>query len=66
MVRILKKYKNKITLSVGDGANDVPMILEANIGVGISGKEGTQVSKKYFNINRLFDQQTIQLVNFDF
>ena len=43
MVRILKKYKNKITLSIGDGANDVPMILEASIGIGISGKEGTQV-----------------------
>ena len=46
MVRILKQYKNKITLSIGDGANDVPMILEANIGVGISGKEGTQVRYK--------------------
>jgi len=26
---------------VGDGANDVPMIMEAHIGVGIRGKEGT-------------------------
>lgn len=31
-----------ITLAVGDGANDVPMIMEAHIGVGIQGKEGTQ------------------------
>lgn len=31
-----------ITLSIGDGANDVPMILTANIGIGIAGKEGTQ------------------------
>ena len=31
-----------IRLSIGDGANDVPMIMEANIGVGIRGKEGTQ------------------------
>jgi P-type E1-E2 ATPase len=30
------------TLSIGDGANDVPMIMEAHIGVGIRGKEGTQ------------------------
>lgn len=30
------------TLSVGDGANDVAMIQEAQIGVGISGKEGRQ------------------------
>lgn len=43
MVRILKKYKGKVTLCVGDGANDVPMILESNVGIGISGKEGTQV-----------------------
>ena len=31
-----------MTLSVGDGANDVPMILEASVGVGISGNEGMQ------------------------
>lgn len=30
------------TLAIGDGANDVPMIQAANIGVGISGKEGMQ------------------------
>ncbi|KAF0687190.1 Aste57867_21046 [Aphanomyces stellatus] len=30
------------TLSIGDGANDVPMIQEAHIGVGISGQEGLQ------------------------
>ena len=39
----LARYKRKsISLSIGDGANDVPMIMEANIGVGIRGKEGTQ------------------------
>lgn len=31
-----------ISLAIGDGANDVPMIQEAQIGVGISGKEGRQ------------------------
>ncbi|CAI5739582.1 unnamed protein product [Hyaloperonospora brassicae] len=30
------------TLSIGDGANDVPMIQSAHIGVGISGQEGLQ------------------------
>lgn len=30
------------TLSIGDGANDVPMIQSAHIGVGISGQEGMQ------------------------
>ena len=31
-----------VTLSVGDGANDVPMIQTAHIGVGIHGLEGRQ------------------------
>jgi P-type E1-E2 ATPase len=33
-----------VTLAIGDGANDVSMIQEANVGIGISGKEGLQVS----------------------
>jgi P-type E1-E2 ATPase len=41
VVGLAKKNGKWITLSVGDGANDVPMILEAHIGVGIRGKEGT-------------------------
>ena len=31
---------NPVTLAIGDGANDVGMIHEAKVGVGISGKEG--------------------------
>uniref|UniRef100_A0A7S2W787 Phospholipid-transporting ATPase n=1 Tax=Mucochytrium quahogii TaxID=96639 RepID=A0A7S2W787_9STRA len=31
-----------ITLAIGDGANDVPMIQSAHVGVGISGHEGRQ------------------------
>ena len=34
--------KKVITLAIGDGANDVPMIQRAHIGVGISGLEGLQ------------------------
>jgi phospholipid-transporting ATPase len=34
------KYPEKTTLAVGDGANDVNMITNANVGVGISGLEG--------------------------
>ena len=41
VVGLAKKNGTWITLSVGDGANDVPMIMEAHIGVGIRGKEGT-------------------------
>jgi len=37
---IRKRFKNKVTLSIGDGANDVNMILQAHVGVGIFGKEG--------------------------
>ena len=29
-----------VTLAIGDGANDVPMLQEAQVGVGISGREG--------------------------
>ena len=42
VVALAKRYTPKITLSIGDGANDVPMIMEAHIGVGIRGKEGSQ------------------------
>ncbi|CAN0548237.1 unnamed protein product, partial [Ectocarpus sp. 12 AP-2014] len=31
-----------VTLSVGDGANDVPMLQSAHVGVGIHGLEGAQ------------------------
>ncbi|GMF25159.1 unnamed protein product [Phytophthora fragariaefolia] len=37
-------YPDKVTLSIGDGANDVPMIQGAHIGVGIAGEEGHQAS----------------------
>ena len=33
------------TLSIGDGANDVNMISEAHIGVGIKGLEGNQAAR---------------------
>lgn len=42
VVQLTCKNSNLLSLAVGDGANDVPMIMQANIGVGISGKEGTQ------------------------
>lgn len=35
-------FEKPITLAIGDGANDVAMIQEAQVGVGISGKEGRQ------------------------
>ena len=43
MVSLVKNnVKNAITLAIGDGANDVPMIKSAHVGIGISGQEGLQ------------------------
>lgn len=45
VVKLAKIHGDWITLSIGDGANDVPMIMEAHIGVGIQGKEGSQAAR---------------------
>ncbi|KAA6389783.1 MAG: putative phospholipid-transporting ATPase IA [Streblomastix strix] len=42
VVDAIKGNTKSITLAIGDGANDVPMIQKAHIGVGISGNEGMQ------------------------
>lgn len=42
VTRLVKDGIGKITLAIGDGANDVGMLQEADIGVGISGVEGMQ------------------------
>ncbi len=42
VVALVKNTLSQVVLSIGDGANDVPMIKEAHVGVGISGKEGRQ------------------------
>jgi len=49
MVRLVRERPQKgmtksapVTLAIGDGANDVPMIQEAQVGVGIAGREGRQ------------------------
>ena len=41
---IRKRFPSKMTLAVGDGANDVGMIREAHVGVGIAGREGMQAA----------------------
>ena len=41
VVKMMKNYNpNSKTLAIGDGGNDVSMIMEAHIGVGIYGEEG--------------------------
>ncbi|CAI9761835.1 unnamed protein product [Fraxinus pennsylvanica] len=42
VTRLVKEGTKKMTLAIGDGANDVGMLQEADIGIGISGVEGMQ------------------------
>ena len=43
VVRLMKEDDDEIiTLAIGDGANDVSMIREAHIGIGLFGNEGMQ------------------------
>lgn len=42
---IRTKVPGSVTLAIGDGANDIAMIQEAHIGVGITGKEGLQAAR---------------------
>ncbi|EXB65552.1 Putative phospholipid-transporting ATPase 9 [Morus notabilis] len=42
VTRLVKSGTGKTTLAIGDGANDVGMLQEADIGIGISGVEGMQ------------------------
>lgn len=44
LVEILKSCDYRI-LAIGDGGNDVRMIQQADIGVGISGREGLQAAR---------------------
>ncbi|KAL6069954.1 Phospholipid-transporting ATPase IA [Balamuthia mandrillaris] len=41
----LIKGTGHTTLAIGDGANDVSMIREAHVGIGIVGREGSQASR---------------------
>jgi phospholipid-transporting ATPase len=45
VVSLIKDHQGKITLAVGDGANDVNMIKRAHIGVGLYGQEGLRAAQ---------------------
>jgi phospholipid-transporting ATPase len=45
VLMIRERFPDKCTLGIGDGANDVNMILKAHVGVGILGKEGQQAAR---------------------
>lgn len=54
VVAMIKNSRGSpITAAIGDGANDVSMIQEAHVGIGVSGKEGRQaVNSSDFSISR--------------
>ena len=46
LVHIIKSFNpDKSALAIGDGANDVGMISEADVGIGIEGIEGTEAAR---------------------
>lgn len=46
LVRTIRtKVNGSVTLAIGDGANDIAMIQEAHLGIGIAGKEGLQAAR---------------------
>jgi len=43
LVEMVREFNpGVVTLAIGDGANDVPMISAAHVGIGVRGKEGMQ------------------------
>ncbi|KAJ2609981.1 hypothetical protein H4S08_003822, partial [Coemansia sp. RSA 1365] len=53
-----------VTLAIGDGANDIAMIQEAHVGVGIAGQEGLQASRSAdFSIGQFRFLQRLMLVH---
>ena len=42
---VRKTVKRSVTLAIGDGANDIAMIQEAHVGIGITGREGLQAAR---------------------
>lgn len=50
VTKLVKLATGKTTLAIGDGANDVGMLQEADIGVGISGAEGMQAWENAYHV----------------
>lgn len=41
VIKLVKRqFPGKTALAIGDGANDVAMIMESDVGVGLAGHEG--------------------------
>ncbi|KAK2496872.1 hypothetical protein MC885_019719, partial [Smutsia gigantea] len=64
IVKLVREKLSVMTLSIGDGANDVSMIQAADIGVGISGQEGMQaVMASDFAVSRFRHLKKLLLVH---
>ncbi|XP_027622758.1 probable phospholipid-transporting ATPase VB [Tupaia chinensis] len=64
VVKLVRDKLSVMTLSIGDGANDVSMIQAADIGIGISGQEGMQaVMSSDFAISRFRHLKKLLLVH---
>lgn len=60
----LVKATGAVTLAVGDGGNDVAMIQEAAIGVGVRGQEGLQAARAAdYQVSRFEALQRLVLVH---
>ncbi|ODV91372.1 hypothetical protein CANCADRAFT_15651, partial [Tortispora caseinolytica NRRL Y-17796] len=42
---VRRKLKKAVTLAIGDGANDIAMLQSADVGIGITGREGLQAAR---------------------
>uniref|UniRef100_A0A096M158 Phospholipid-transporting ATPase n=1 Tax=Poecilia formosa TaxID=48698 RepID=A0A096M158_POEFO len=64
IVKLVRKHTASITMSIGDGANDVNMIKTAHIGVGLAGREGGQaVHNADFAVSQFRFLQRLLLVH---
>ncbi|XP_018110451.1 phospholipid-transporting ATPase VB isoform X1 [Xenopus laevis] len=64
VVKLVRDKLKVMTLSIGDGANDVSMIQAADVGIGISGQEGMQaVMSSDFAISRFKHLKKLLLVH---
>ncbi|KAL3311432.1 putative phospholipid-transporting ATPase IF, partial [Cichlidogyrus casuarinus] len=64
LIKYSRKHDPPVTAAIGDGANDVSMIMEAHVGFGLFGKEGQQaVQAADFAFGRFRFLQRVILVH---